>query len=223
MTSPVPARARSQRSTTTRTLILDAAERLFAEHGITTVSNRTIADAAGQGNTAVVGYHFGSKQDLVRAIAARHSAALEDARARLVDTVASSRRVRDWVGCLIHPQAEHLARLGSPSWYARFAAQVATDPALHQVVTHEALSSPTLQRILDGLNSCLPSLPPETRLERSDIARVLLVHVFAERERTLAEGRPTARATWSEAADGLVDAVTAVWTAPLTHESPADA
>jgi hypothetical protein len=43
-----------------------------------------------------------------------------------------------------------------------------------------------------------------------------MVHVIAERERALAEGTPTPRATWHDAASGLIDAVVGVWLAPVT-------
>ncbi|MFC1415060.1 TetR/AcrR family transcriptional regulator [Streptacidiphilus cavernicola] len=54
----------------TRTKILDAAERLFAEHGYRGTSVRAITDLAGA-NLAAVGYHFGSKADLLAAVARR--------------------------------------------------------------------------------------------------------------------------------------------------------
>lgn len=47
--------------------ILDAAERLFAEHGFDGVSLRNIASAAST-TQALVSYHFGSKLDLYRAM-----------------------------------------------------------------------------------------------------------------------------------------------------------
>lgn len=59
----------------TRERILNAAERLFAEHGVYAVSNRRVSEAAQQGNNAAVGYHFGTKADLVRAIARKHEQA----------------------------------------------------------------------------------------------------------------------------------------------------
>jgi AcrR family transcriptional regulator len=54
----------------TRTQILDAAERLFAERGYRGTSIRAITDLAGA-NLAAVGYHFGSKAELVAAVARR--------------------------------------------------------------------------------------------------------------------------------------------------------
>jgi AcrR family transcriptional regulator len=54
----------------TRTRILDAAERLFAERGFRGTSVRAITDLAGA-NLAAVGYHFGSKAELLAAVARR--------------------------------------------------------------------------------------------------------------------------------------------------------
>lgn len=212
----MPAKARTGRNAPTRERILAAAERLFAEHGVHEVSNRQVAEAAGQGNTAVVGYHFGTKTDLVRAIVRRHGDAIERAREEMVDRVAGSDDLRDWLECLVRPTFDHLASLGTPTWYARFGAQVMTDPALREILVDEHLDSAVLLRILDGLHACLPALPPAVFRERGDIARHLLVDVPAERERALAEGAPTARVTWADAATGLVDVLVGVWLAPVT-------
>jgi AcrR family transcriptional regulator len=212
----VPAKARTDRNAATRERILDAAERLFAEHGVHGVSNRQVAEAAGQGNTAVVGYHFGTKTDLVRAIVHRHSAAIEQTREAMVARVEGSGDLRDWLECLVRPTIDHLAALGSPTWYARFGAQVMTDPALREILVDESLGSPVLLRVLEGLQACLPALPPAVRRERGDVGRHLLVHVPAERERALAEGAPTVRATWADTATGLVDVLVGVWLAPVT-------
>ncbi|MBU2670817.1 TetR family transcriptional regulator [Actinoplanes bogorensis] len=54
----------------TRTQLLDAAERLFAERGFRGTSVRAITDLAGA-NLAAVGYHFGSKAELLSAVVRR--------------------------------------------------------------------------------------------------------------------------------------------------------
>ena len=56
--------------TDTRESLLDAAESLFAEHGIQASSLRMITQRAGA-NLAAVHYHFGSKEGLVRAVFSR--------------------------------------------------------------------------------------------------------------------------------------------------------
>ncbi len=94
-----------------------------------------------------------------------------------------------------------------------------TDPALRPIMVEESLSSPSLRQIVEGLNRCLPELPAEVRAERGDMARHLIVHMSAERERALAENAPTPRATWHDAATGLIDAVAGMWLAPITPGS----
>ncbi|MFI5588760.1 TetR/AcrR family transcriptional regulator [Amycolatopsis sp. NPDC051758] len=54
----------------TRSQLLDAAERLFAEHGFQGASVRAITELAGA-NLAAVGYHFGSKAELLAAVVRR--------------------------------------------------------------------------------------------------------------------------------------------------------
>jgi AcrR family transcriptional regulator len=208
---------RAARATATRELILTAAERLFAEHGVVAVSNRQVGEAAGQGNTAAVGYHFGTKADLVRAIVHRRTEQIERIRERMLADVDDERAgLRDWVACLVGPHAEHLAALGAPTWYARFSAQVMTDPGLREIMVEESLGSPALQRIRDGLARCVAGLPPEVREERAEMSRHVMLHVLAERERALAEGRATHRSSYPEAGSGIVDAVVGIWSAPVT-------
>jgi len=208
---------RADRVTATREAILATAERLFAEHGVYAVSNRQISEAAGQGNTAAVGYHFGTKADLVRAILRKHTVQTEQIRDRMVAEVGESNEVRDWVGCMVRPTTEHLETLGNPTWFARFSAQLMTDPALRDAMAGEALASPSLVRTLEGVKRCLPSLPPEVRAERNDMARQLMVHMNAERERALADGTSTPRPNWHDAATGLIDALVGLWLAPVTE------
>ncbi|GAA2474256.1 TetR/AcrR family transcriptional regulator [Streptomyces thermolineatus] len=208
---------RAEQVGATRQQILTAAERLFAEQGLYAVSNRRISAAAGQGNNTAVGYHFGTKADLVRAIVRKHTERIEALRLEMVAATGDSQDVRDWIACLVRPVTAHLDSLGSPTWFARFGAQVMTDPAFWGIMTEEATATPSLVRVLDGLDRCSPDLPGDVRAERSDMIRTLMVHVCAERERALAEGTAAPRSTWDETAAGLVDAVTGLWTAPITH------
>ncbi|MET7703321.1 TetR family transcriptional regulator [Streptomyces sp. NPDC005485] len=210
---------RSEQANATRELILTAAERLFAENGVYAVSNRQVSEAAGQGNNTAVGYHFGTKADLVRAIARKHAVQIERIRARHLAEIGDSTDVRDWVDCLVRPVLEHLAELGSPTWYARFCAQVMTDPALQEIMVEESLAAASLRPIIEGLNQCLPDLPAEVHAERGAMSRQLIVHMSAERERALAENTPTPRANWHDAATGLIDALLGLWLAPVTHRS----
>jgi len=214
---------RTERASSTQEAILVAAERLYAEHGMFAVSNRQVSEAAGQGNNAAVGYHFGTKADLVRAIEEKHRGPVERLREHMVAELLESgpkkdqvAEMRDWVGCLVRPLTDHLAALGNPTWYARFAAQAMTDPAYYNIIVKGALSSPSLVQVVDGISSCLPDLPPEVRFERNIMARNLLMHTCADRERALAAGASMHQSSWRAAASGLVDAIVGLWLAPVT-------
>ncbi|MCV7317066.1 helix-turn-helix transcriptional regulator [Mycolicibacillus parakoreensis] len=215
LTGGVTTANRTDRASSTREAILTAAERLFAERGVFSVSNRQVSEAAGQGNNAAVGYHFGSKTDLVREIERRHRMPVETLRERMVAHVGDSADLRDWVSCLVRPLTDHLAALGNPTWYARFAAQVMADPAYQDIVVKDALSSVSLVEVLNGINRCLPELPVKARQARNVMARNLLMHTCADVERSLAAGA-SASISWTEAGVGLIDAIVGLWLAPAT-------
>ncbi|MEZ0352230.1 TetR/AcrR family transcriptional regulator [Mycobacterium sp. pR1184] len=212
--------ARSDRSMGTREAILTAAEWLFAERGMYAVSNRQISEAAGQGNNAAACYHFGTRTELLRAIESKHREPIEQLRAQMLDDIGDSTELRDWVSILVRPLTDHLAALGTPSWYARFAAQAMADPTYRHVVTKDALMSPRLVRTIDGINRCLPDLPRRVRSERIVMVRNLLMHTCAEHEGALAEHGPRSRSSWPVAAEGLIDAIVGLWRAPV-HVSAA--
>ena len=210
--------ARADRASGTQEAILKAAERLYAEHGVFAVSNRQVSEAAGQGNNAAVGYHFGTKADLVRAIEEKHRGPIERLREKMVAELGPAPDMRDWVSCLVRPLTDHLEALGNPTWYARFAAQVMTDPAYHSMIVRDALSSPSLVEVINGIAARLPELPADVRAERNVMGRNLLMHSCADRERGMAQGTAVPRASWSGAASGLIDAIVGLWLAPVSEE-----
>ncbi|MFF3438406.1 TetR/AcrR family transcriptional regulator [Streptosporangium sp. NPDC002721] len=223
-TSGKPAPGRTERAQETRGTILDVAERLFAEYGVSEVSNRQIGQAAGQANNFAVGYHFGTKADLVRALIRRYTTETEERRLRMLEAIGDigdgSAGLRALISCLVRPATDHLDALGVPSWRARCLAQVTTVPALRQIVTEESVAAPSMRRTLDGMLRFLPDLPEEVHVERGDMTRLLLAYTLAERERALHEGDSTPHASWEAVAVGLIDALTGLWLAPVTAHLP---
>jgi AcrR family transcriptional regulator len=216
VTAAAHSTAPAGRGSVTREAILTAAEQLFAEHGVFAVSNRQVGEAAGQGNNTAVRYHFGTKADLVRAIGRRHERPIERLRLHMVAKSIGSADLRDWVDCLVRPLTEHLAELGNPTWYARFAAQAMADPAYYDIVAGDALSSPTLVEVIDQINHCLPDLPAEVNKARAVMARHLLIHTAADFERALATRTSFPRSSWGATASAIVDAIVGLWAAPVT-------
>lgn len=85
MTRSRSARKRTHESEETRAGLIEAAEFLFAHHGIEGVSLRQIGVAAGSLNTNVVGYHFGNKEALIEAIYHHRLPAMDARRRELLD------------------------------------------------------------------------------------------------------------------------------------------
>ena len=198
-----------------RTLILDAAEWLFAEHGIASVSNRQIGAAAGQGNTSVVGYHFGSKDELIRALIRRFDGEAEVLRAAMVNQIGDSAELREWVRCLVFPYSDTLAARRPPTWYARLNAQIMADPVLRNVQLEEAVSA-SLQQVIRGLEASTAELPGPVFRERALMAGHILIQTCADFERGLADALASGK-TWRKVGSGLVDALVGLWSAPVSR------
>lgn len=194
----------------TRALLLRTAERLFAERGVHAVSNRQIAEAAGQGSNSAVGYHIGTKADLVAAIIQAHAAPMDRVRERMLRRAEGSGDLRAYVACLVLPVTGHLADLGVPSWYARFAAQMSIDPVLRTVVMASATASPEMRRVMDGVLALLPRDPMVT--QRAGMVRHLIIHTCADQEQALADGNAPRADTWPRTGALLIDAIEALLT-----------
>lgn len=216
MTNPTSHGLHRARTEATRQLLMDTAERLFAEHGIAEVSNRQITEAAGQSNNSVIAYHFGGKTDLILAISRAHAEPMEHRREELVAAAHGSSELRDHIGGLVRPFTEHLATLGSSSWCARFAAQVTTDPSLRDTVVWENTASPAMRTILAAIRDLTAHVPLSAAITRSQMARSAVVHTCAEREAAFNQLDPHAAAeAWLRTGDELVDALTGLTTAPV--------
>ncbi len=124
---------------------------------------------------------------------------------------AVSTSVRDWVASVVQPITGHLATLETPSWYARFAAQLMTDPVLRDLIVDDAVGSPAFRHVHATSSRHLPDLPAGVRAERNDMVRILVTHTCAERERALADGAGTG---WDDTAAALIDAITGLLLAP---------
>jgi AcrR family transcriptional regulator len=207
----------------TRELILDTAERLFAEQGIFATSNRRIAEAAGQGNNWVAGYHFGTKADLVRAITHRFTAEVERSRMQILATLDDSAGLEELLGCLVRPWTDRFEALGPKSYFARVCAQAMNSPTLRPIVVEEGSDSESLEQTWEALDKHFPGRADLSTELRRGVMQHLIVFVCAERESALAEGRPTSRRTWADEANGLIDALQGIITASMIDLPPSPA
>lgn len=114
----------------TKAALIRAAERLFAEKGLGTVSVRDITRAAGARNESALHYHFGGIEALIREVFAQRYHAIEDIRLARIAELDAAQKSSDVgalmeaaVGPLIEACLEESGRL-----YAYFLVQLVTDP-----------------------------------------------------------------------------------------------
>jgi AcrR family transcriptional regulator len=208
----MPPSSRREQAETTRALLLHTAERLYAERGLAQVSNRQIVDAAGQANNSALTYHVGTRTNLIHAIMRSHAEPIARLTQQMVEQSRESADPGDHVASLVLPYTRHLADLGNPSWFARFTAQVSTDPALADTARAELLQTPHFQEALAAVWVHAPGLPTADLALRSQTMRLAIIHTCAEQERVAAE--TSTPADWELVGRALIDAVTGLLLAP---------
>lgn len=95
----------------TRVLLVETAERLFARRGYEAVTLAEIRSAAGQHNSSVIGYYFGSKEKLLEAVLEHRLPAISADREVMIrdrSTADGRLTVRDALWCLVQPLADSL-------------------------------------------------------------------------------------------------------------------
>ncbi|MEV0244966.1 TetR family transcriptional regulator [Nocardia sp. NPDC050712] len=201
--------------------ILAAAERLFAEFGIDSVSLRQIAVAAGQRNTSAVAYHYGSKEALVEAVYVWRMTTVNAQRLARLTALGSDPEVTDLVRALVEPLAATLhERAGEPSWYLRFIAETLWRPQFDPVInTMRRPEAESVRLVVAALARALDGLAREIFDERMRLVAMLVITALADRERRLQEPDPPGHLA-DLGLDVLVDAATAILHAPWPPRIP---
>lgn len=168
---------RNARGDTTRQLILVAAERLFAERGISAVPMRDIGLAAGQRNHTTVRYHFGERDGVVNAIMEYRGAQSEAARTGMVTDLmlAGSPTIRDVVSAFVRPLAIHIQ---PDNHYLAFLSLYITSEGGYAGLAHvnAGASVVTLRALLGRL---VPDIPAGLLDERWWLTLTSAVHALA--------------------------------------------
>ena len=203
------ATARESLSPTARQLLV-VAERLFAEHGIAGVSLRQIAAEAGSSNNSAVRYHFGTKDDLLRAIFAFRLPELLRRRALLRARVHPD-DVRGHFEAHVLPLLE-LAE-DPDSSYVSFVEQLLRAGDVH-VFAGQDFVLRSHDELVTDLGPLLDHLPEPARTLRIQHVQVLSLHAAAERERALR--RDETVVPFGLFVSALVDGFTGFLTAPAS-------
>lgn len=153
-------------SSATRVALLDAAEVLFAEHGIRGASLRAITRAA-DANLAAVSYHFGSKEGLVRAVFERRIGPIQEQRMAGLAACLKASDPPD-LNCLLRAFLEPVVCFldgassgGSrPQEFARLLGRSLHDPAGDTRHVIKQLFRPAVEGYTAALARALPDLSP---------------------------------------------------------------
>jgi AcrR family transcriptional regulator len=153
-------RRRHSAGEATRELLIVTAERLIAMNGVEGVSLREIQAAAGQSNSSVITYHFGSQVGLVRAVLEFRYQKVNARRAELLREagdrgVADDPREAVWI--IVRPLIESI---DAGEMFVPFLARVSANPrAFAEYLPPEVAESTAgvLREMVPGLMSDMPA------------------------------------------------------------------
>lgn len=159
------------RSAYTRTRILEAAERLFAQKGHESTSLREITTEA-QVNLSSVNYHFGSKEGLIQAVYLQQLDSLNQERIAMLERLEEQSgggavAPREVVMAFFRPLLEHaLRRPATRKSFAPPVEQPLSDPNSFLSTLLSTGHDSATSRFLSALHRSLPHLPRQEILWR---------------------------------------------------------
>ena len=208
-------RRRRERGEATRFAIIEAAEMLFAQHGIDGASLRQIGVASGSANTNVVAYHFGDRDALVDAIIRYRLPEIERMRAALLakrEAQEGTPTLLELLLILFDPVIQQRNSVGQRS-YAAFLAGLFRSGAAWQRYSFRG-DYPTTGRILKLLHE-RTALPRALFRARMKICTNMVVSALDLLER---EGAVSAETETFQFMDALVMAEAALMVQPPTQD-----
>lgn len=198
------------RGMSTRERLLSAAEELIAEEGIG-VSLRSIA-AKGEANSAAIHYHFGAKEQLVRATLDRRMAEMARRRPKILAAAddIDPPPLRIVIEAYVRPLAEWTQEEGNH--YVRFLAAVHRGGQPWQDLMNSTLA-PYASGVRTMVDRALPDLDAELREFRHTASMLLMLQVLG--------GHTAVPAAWThaEVCSALIDTMVGLLTAPVTTKT----
>ncbi len=192
--------------------------RLFAEHGVDGVTVREIADAAGQKNHGAVGYHFGSKEALVREILIDGAIIIDRNRNELISALEAGggpRRVREVVDVVLYTSLDVFGGPPTEETYVRFVMML---HMTHRSLFYDAIEQrwdKGYKRCVSHLRRLMPEMPVEAKNQRLLFFGATLRSVLSMREGALADiSRPHLMWGSKGSLDHLSQLLTAMLEAP---------
>jgi AcrR family transcriptional regulator len=169
-------------TTETKEQILTVAERLFAEHGFAGTTLRNVVSEAGV-NLAAVNYHFGSKEELFRAVVARFARPVVERELGLLSKIKSGSEppsIEALLRAVVQPSLEILSEGEDIRLVrAKFMGRCRTEPEPIQSIAYGEFSVAT-EAFLDMFQRALPEQPRSQLGWKFDLVISALVRVLME-------------------------------------------
>jgi AcrR family transcriptional regulator len=189
------------RSSTAAQALVVACERLIAERGFHGVTASDVVRAAGQRNNSAIAYHFGSWDELLDAVWARHTVAINEHRVAMLANIPKtgsvglpalvSAYVVPLVTDIKHHQPSYWARYNE-QWLAAAPLNVFARPATRRAPDHNPRADEVsvLAGLLQRTINQLRQLPKEDRPRRVALMARFVISALAAWERDQHEDEP---------------------------------
>lgn len=207
-----------------RRSLLDAAEQLYGTSGPDQVSNRRIAEMAGNTNHSAVAYHFGGRDGLIAALLKRHQDEVEARSTHMITGLRDDASLVDALRCVIVPTTATLGTLARPSWRARFLEQVRATPSTEHLIAHDGTGWGEIDwdgvgRVKTVVAQHLEHVAPPILSARGRVLRTLISTVCAEYEAQM-DTRPSTT-NWIDVGLFLTDIAAGMLSAEVSYPSSA--
>jgi AcrR family transcriptional regulator len=169
--------------------LIDAAEVLYATHGLGGASLRQICAAAGTANNYAVQYHFGDMAGLIRALLEKRMPEIERRRAALLAKAKAAGLLNDLRTLnevLYRPLIEYANPQGE-RWFARFVLALFSFPAGLTYARGTEHLAPVSEHILDLQSAVMPTLPVTLLRERHRLIAIMLLMSLLNPRQPLAD------------------------------------
>ncbi len=170
-----------------KTRILDAAEKLFAQHGFDGVALREIAKLADV-DVALTNYHFGTKRDLLTAVFHRRAVILNDVRNKALDACLAQAaphpaKLEDIIDAYLRPLGEVQAS-ANEGWkhYLSLVAWVNNSPKWGREFMTDNFN-PFVLKFINALKEALPDADEQTLFWGYNYMSGALTLTFADTQR----------------------------------------
>jgi len=174
--------------------LLHTAERLFAQRGLDAVSVREIQKEAGV-NVAAVHYHFGSRDDLIRAVLHRRIAPMNERRIALLEKLEAAHpppeplRLEDVLRAFANPVFELLEEAPHAAWLLAHV-QTCYDDKLRK--WYFGLFSSLVLRFQPAYQRSIPPFPPAEGWARMQFVWGSMIYMLlrTQRRQTIGKDAP---------------------------------